>query len=169
MTPILQDVHATIARGGPVVWAILALSLLLYTGCFGLLIHLRRTGRGFCIAPPPTGDLRSLRQQLASLDDGFERQRSLLGAMIAAAPLLGLLGTVTGMIRTFQVLAAGGAAQQSGGLAEGISQALIATAAGLSVAIPAMLLLHVAHLQWQRVHQVFAGMEREAMEGRPHV
>ncbi len=52
------------------------------------------------------------------------------------APLLGLLGTVFGMIEAFRGLEAAGAASQSGSLAGGIWEALLTTAAGLSVAIP---------------------------------
>jgi biopolymer transport protein ExbB len=54
----------------------------------------------------------------------------------AASTLLGLLGTVLGMITTFRALTAGGASVATGDLAGGISQALITTQAGLVVALP---------------------------------
>lgn len=65
----------------------------------------------------------------------LRRDLVILSALISAAPLLGLLGTVWGMIRTFQVLGlkTGGT---SGLMAAGISQALITTQFGLVVALP---------------------------------
>ena len=67
----------------------------------------------------------------------MERNVPILGTIASIAPLLGLLGTVGGMILTFQVISEEGAANV-GSLAEGISQALITTFAGLSVGIPAV-------------------------------
>ena len=55
------------------------------------------------------------------------------------APLAGLLGTVAGMIETFDSLGSMSLFSQSGGVAGGISQALISTQMGLAVAIPGLL------------------------------
>ncbi len=63
----------------------------------------------------------------------------LLGVIVRAAPLLGLLGTVLGMINTFSRLAAAQGGVDLMVLAEGIWQALLTTAAGLTIAIPALL------------------------------
>lgn len=60
------------------------------------------------------------------------------------SPLLGLMGTVTGMIKAFNVVAASGALGRTELLAAGISEALLTTAFGLIVAIPAMLVYHYA-------------------------
>jgi len=65
---------------------------------------------------------------------GLDRSHILLGALTVAAPLLGLLGTVTGMIRTFR--AVGGSGDLASGVASGVSSALITTEFGLMVAIP---------------------------------
>ncbi|SFB83281.1 biopolymer transport protein ExbB [Marinospirillum celere] len=68
----------------------------------------------------------------------LEKYLSPLGSIAAITPLLGLLGTVVGMIDVFQQLdLAAGNAQQ---LAAGISMALITTAAGLTIAIPALVM-----------------------------
>ena len=67
----------------------------------------------------------------------MERYIPILGTIASIAPLLGLLGTVGGMILTFQVIEQHGATD-IGNLAGGISQALITTFAGLSVGIPAL-------------------------------
>ncbi len=67
----------------------------------------------------------------------MERYVPVLGTIASIAPLLGLLGTVGGMIVTFQVIEQQGVGEVAA-LAGGISQALITTFAGLSVGIPAV-------------------------------
>ncbi len=67
----------------------------------------------------------------------LERYLNTLGTIAAIAPLLGLLGTVVGMIKVFAEIMAQGTGNASA-LAGGISEALITTAAGLTVAIPAL-------------------------------
>ncbi len=62
-----------------------------------------------------------------------------LGVIADVAPLLGLLGTVTGMIKAFEVVAQEGGLGKAEMLAEGISEALLTTAFGLCVAVPALL------------------------------
>ena len=62
-----------------------------------------------------------------------------LGIVADAAPLLGLMGTVLGMIKAFEVVAKTGALGRAELLAEGIGEALLTTAFGLSVGIPAMI------------------------------
>lgn len=69
----------------------------------------------------------------------LERFIPVLGTIASIAPLLGLLGTVLGMIITFQAIQAQGGQADVGALAGGISQALITTFAGLSVGIPAVM------------------------------
>jgi len=73
------------------------------------------------------------RQEVAHL----ERYIGVLGVIAAISPLLGLLGTVIGMIEVFQVISVEGVGKADV-LAGGISKALNTTAAGLSVAIPAL-------------------------------
>ena len=68
----------------------------------------------------------------------LERYLSTLGTIAAITPLMGLLGTVIGMIKVFAAIMAEGVGNP-GVLAGGISEALITTAAGLSVAIPALI------------------------------
>ncbi|MGF1532031.1 MAG: MotA/TolQ/ExbB proton channel family protein [Puniceicoccaceae bacterium] len=75
----------------------------------------------------------------------LERGLAILSITAATAPLLGLLGTVTGIIQTFQVIAASGAADPQG-LSGGISEALVSTEVGLVVAIPAL----IAHAFFSR-------------------
>jgi len=69
----------------------------------------------------------------------MERHLPALGTISHIAPLLGLLGTVTGNIRAFGVLGKFGAVGDPGLLAKGIAEALLTTAAGIIVAIPAVI------------------------------
>ncbi len=69
---------------------------------------------------------------------GLERGLGVLETIAAITPILGLLGTVIGMIKVFQVISVQGVGEASA-LSGGISEALITTAAGLSVAIPALI------------------------------
>jgi len=71
----------------------------------------------------------------------LERYLNVIGTIASIATLLGLLGTVTGMIKTFNVLAVKGLAEPAD-VAGGISEALITTAAGLIVAIPSLVMYH---------------------------
>jgi len=68
----------------------------------------------------------------------LERGLAVLGSIANVAPLMGFLGTVTGMIKSFGVLAEQGLKNPEK-VAEGISEALITTATGLAIAIPAAL------------------------------
>lgn len=67
----------------------------------------------------------------------LEKYISVLSTVASISPLLGLLGTVSGMIKTFNVISYYGVGNP-GTLAAGISEALLTTAAGLSVAIPTL-------------------------------
>ncbi len=89
----------------------------------------------------------------------LERYLNTLGTIASISPLLGLLGTVTGMIRTFSALTAGGAGDPAA-LAGGISEALITTAAGLMVAIPALICYRYLR---GRVDVLVVQMEKEAI------
>lgn len=88
----------------------------------------------------------------------FERYLSTLGTIAAVSPLLGLLGTVIGMIDVFNAVMLQGTGNTAV-LAGGISKALITTAAGLTVAIPA---LFFHRFLVRRVDELVVAMEQEA-------
>jgi biopolymer transport protein ExbB len=90
----------------------------------------------------------------------MERFLDALGTISTITPLLGLLGTVIGMIRVFTAITVVGVGDPAQ-LAGGISEALITTAAGLSVAIPS-LIFH-RHLK-RRIDELVVAMEQEAMK-----
>lgn len=89
--------------------------------------------------------------------DELEGRMALLGTIAAAAPFVGLLGTVIGIIRAFHSIAlntGGGIVSVAGG----ISEALVATAAGLAVAIPASMAYNYFTHQGNRTAKA-AGLE----------
>jgi len=121
--------------------------------------------------PPPWHWQHALRQDFAKLrcrDDevnhalmatlgntccqSMAKGVSTIALLAAAAPLLGLLGTVTGMISTFTIIAEFGTGNARG-LAEGISQALITTQGGLLVAIPGYIAVNMLQRRISNLHQ----------------
>jgi len=89
----------------------------------------------------------------------LERYLNTLGTIAAISPLLGLLGTVIGMIQVFSTITTQGVGNPAA-LAGGISQALITTAAGMSVAIPALM----AYRYFRgKVNMLVIRMEQQAL------
>jgi len=90
----------------------------------------------------------------------FERFLNALGTIAGMSPLMGLLGTVLGMIRTFNSITSQGIGNPST-LASGIAEALVATAAGLIVAIPSLI-----GYRWLRryIDNLVVEMEKEAIK-----
>jgi biopolymer transport protein ExbB len=90
----------------------------------------------------------------------LERYLNTLGTIAVISPLLGLLGTVIGMIKVFSVITDVGVGNP-GELAGGISQALITTAAGLTVAIPSV----IFHRYFRgKVNELVVDMEEESLK-----
>ena len=78
---------------------------------------------------------RAANQEMQRFSQGLPT----LDTCITAAPLLGLLGTVTGMMNTFGALSGGDIASAAGQITGGVAEALIATACGLAIAITGLL------------------------------
>lgn len=102
----------------------------------------------------------SIQEAASHVVHDLERYLNSLGTIAAVTPLLGLLGTVMGMIKVFAEIMAQGTGNASV-LAGGISEALITTAAGLSVAIPAL----VMHRYFVgRIDEIVIGLEQETIK-----
>lgn len=116
----------------PIVWAILVLALCCFVLEFRLLLDLRS---------------RRWHQQLGMW-------LSVLPVLLGALPLLGLLGTIAGLLTTFRSMALSGSLDQQTLLGSGIADALITTQLGLLMAIPGLLLLAVlrrCHRAWSEL------------------
>lgn len=102
----------------------------------------------------------SIREAASHVIHQLERYLNTLGTVAAVTPLMGLLGTVLGMISVFTEITTYGTGN-AGALAGGISEALITTAAGLAVAIPSL----VMHRHYtSRIESIVVDLEREAIK-----
>ncbi|QDU66090.1 MotA/TolQ/ExbB proton channel family protein [Engelhardtia mirabilis] len=153
-------------QGGLAMIAIAVIALVMFA--MGVHVHLRLEETGFQSVPErtwrdwidhpaqrrgPIGDLLDLVTGGSSIEETavffkhmratetipFERDLKVMKICVSAAPLVGLLGTVTGMLSTFGALSSGGGGDKTMGMvAAGISEALITTETGLVIALPGL-------------------------------
>jgi biopolymer transport protein ExbB len=125
----------------------------------------RRAG---VLAPTEEDRTAAIDETLYDYHRECEQYSSVVKTIVMIAPLAGLLGTVTGMIETFDALGDMSLFSQSGGIAGGISQALISTQMGLAVAIPGLvagrLLDRRAEAVQDRLEQVRADVTTDRQE-----
>jgi biopolymer transport protein ExbB len=95
----------------------------------------------------------------AALLPAYQRQMSMLGTFVAAAPLVGLLGTVFGMLVTFKILASGGGGDITQDLAQGIKQALYPPQVGLCISLPGLILARFIKRQLVELDAFLAQLE----------
>ena len=112
------------------------------------------------------------------IDDKFfdyevaiKKYSKMVMTLVAIAPLVGLLGTVIGMIETFDSLASASLFSQSGGIAGGISQALFTTQLGLVVAVPGVIIgrlldrrSYVIELELEQIKDILCVEKKEDHE-----
>lgn len=147
MTFILSISHAIqdfIDQGGPVLWVIFAVSLLLWMLILERVWFMRitwpRRARKLVAGWDARNDCRSWRARKireANVSEGNMELHALLPliqVLVALCPLLGLLGTVLGMIGVFEVIAVSGN-DDAQAMARGVYRATIPTMAGLVVAL----------------------------------
>lgn len=102
----------------------------------------------------------SIEEAAAQVVHEMQHYLNTLGTVAAVTPLLGLLGTVIGMIKVFSEIMVQGTGNASV-LAGGISEALVTTASGLAVAIPALIMHRFFE---RRVQSIVVTLEREAVK-----
>lgn len=172
---LLQEAESIWVSGG---WAMIPLTInaiLLFAIGFRLWLRLRSRGRGapeakwrrwldraderrgtvgrlidFVMDATDLKDMTVRFAELHSTELGpFDRDLKFMRRTVSTAPLLGLLGTVTGMLSTFGALASGSGGEKTMSLvASGISEALITTETGLVIALPGLFFQY--HLARQR-------------------
>lgn len=144
-----------IAEGGPVLVAIAALSVMAWTlvcHCWlrsSWLLKQKETQ-----IPDSTSELGYLKRYAG----GLEQTLTVVAVMASVLPMLGLLGTVWGMLVTFEVIQQYGTGQPRL-LARGIGQALLTTQAGLWAALP---ILGLHHILQSRVHRLQRDPDRHS-------
>ena len=164
MNNLLDFAYRLLNSGGLVIAALLLVSLVMWTLILYRLLILGSLGGGKKIRQSmardfsgrQTGDCRLDRKiadelvqtTLLPLDRGL----CAIGVLAAIAPLLGLLGTVLGMISTFDVITLYGTGNARA-LSSGISKALVTTQAGLLVAIPGLYMQGVLSRMAERLAQ----------------
>jgi biopolymer transport protein ExbB len=89
----------------------------------------------------------------------IDRRSRFVTTMVAAAPLLGLLGTVLGMLQTFFGISTSGGSEAAGVVASGISEALVTTQTGLMIALPGLFLLMLIRHQRNDLEASLARLE----------
>lgn len=156
-----------VEQGGPVMYVIILLAVLLYSQCAKLMISLAVARRS--LGKPDSVSLEHVplleaRQEELAVD--FRNRRVMITAMVSAAPLLGLLGTVSGMARTFEGLSNQTGQRSMGDLAGGISEVLVATESGLAVAIPALAVVYLAHREIDKQQMTLNRLKEEAWRRR---
>jgi biopolymer transport protein ExbB len=173
--------------GGWVMLPLFALALLLYAQSFQLVMYLRRTdigsdaemhwwewvrspgqaqGRVAEIIRYTQSDTSSAKQVRNRFEEIrlalvglIDRRARFVGTLVSAAPLLGLLGTVLGMLQTFLAISTGGGAETADVVAGGIAEALVTTEAGLMVALPGLFVVMIIHRQRHRLEAQLARLE----------
>ena len=108
--------------------------------------------RGLTLRDARLPDLRRrLDDAFADFDRDIRRHAILIGSLVGIAPMLGLLGTVMGMIVTFESLGDMTLFSQSGGIASGIATALFTTQMGLVVAVPGLIARSILERRAQKL------------------
>lgn len=114
-------------------------------------------------------DLTRVAQRIGSTElQRMERGFRTLGILGNTAPLLGLLGTIIGMIKAFMVIEQAGGRVDAQALAGGIWEAMLTTGVGLAVAIPVLLMLHMLEGMADRRAQSMRSCASLLLEQLPH-
>ncbi len=142
---MFEQIFMKVNSGGPVMWLLLILSFIIWSLMYRYLGLLEETNEdGFYMKQSEALKKAAKDKALVLLDIINERisvDERIIVSLIAVAPLLGLLGTVGGMIETFASLETMEMFKPGGGIADGISQALLTTQLGLIVAVPSLMAL----------------------------
>lgn len=103
-----------------------------------------------------------VRMALLSLID---RRVHFVKTLVAAAPLLGLLGTVLGMLQTFFGISTSGGGETAGVVASGISEALVTTQTGLTIALPGLFIVMIIQRKRRTLETQLARLESLTLSG----
>ncbi len=110
-------------------------------------------------------DIALFFEELRTIEiEPFQRDLRVMKVCVSAAPLLGLLGTVTGMLTTFNALSTGsGGDQTMAMIAGGISEALITTETGLAIALPGLFFWYMLSQRYERYRTFLSQLETACM------
>ena len=148
---MLEGLAALFRDGGFTLPPLLAMALLLWYSLGTRFAAIREVAA--------SADKGLNKDQVAEFKETLKIGAAPVAAVVLTAPLVGLLGTVTGMIETFDSLATMELFSRSGGVAGGISEALLSTQVGLVVAIPGAI---VGRLLTRRADKLDEGLRAVA-------
>ena len=169
MKTLLLEAWQTVQEGGLVMLALVVLSILLYRSAFGTLLFVRRFSSEQATQRfEPGADKVEVEfayaQTRRELGELVSRQVAYIAMLAAAAPLLGLLGTVIGMLDTFESLSQR-VQETTSQVSSGVRFALVTTQAGLTVAIPAIFVIQWIRREAQKRQSELAHAEFVAVHG----
>lgn len=152
---LTEGLSVLMDKGGMVMWAILGATVIMWTLVIERLYYIYRVfpedRTGFIQSWNARHEHKSWRARkirealIAEADGRLHRGLSLMRSLAAVLPMLGLLGTISGMMNTFDVMSVYGTGNARG-MASGISQALITTMAGLVTALSGLYFIyHLGH------------------------
>lgn len=183
---LLEEALKIWLSGGWAMIGIASIAILMFA--LGINVYLRLSGKGFTMREKkwrrwidhpeqrkgPVGEMLDFVTGSNSLKDTsiffeelrateiapFERDLRVMKICVSAAPLLGLLGTVTGMLATFAALSTGAGGEKTMGLvADGISEALVTTETGLLIALPGLFFQYQLVRKLERYKAFLAHLE----------
>ena len=134
----IRKVWEIVVSGGPVMLALLLLAILLYWNVTSLFFFIHGLKVSTDLQSQTGQDARTRAAVIEfkeKLNNIVSSQLKYANVLIVAAPLLGLLGTVIGMLDTFKGIGADGGEDTTKAVADGVKVALITTQTGLSIAI----------------------------------
>ena len=187
MVVSLQKIFEIWLSGGWVMVPLFLLSFLLYTQAFRLVLSIKDTklpsndefawrewvltpekAKGkikeiICYTQENTRSIEYVRKRFDEIRitqlAAIEQQLKFVKCLVAAAPLLGLLGTVLGMLQTFFGIATSGGVETAAVVASGISEALVTTETGLTIALPALFMVMFIQRQTHQEEAKLARLE----------
>ncbi len=169
---IISEIQLLVQQGGPVLWVMIGLSVILYGLIYSTWRGLRALKSELAQLVSEridAGDVRAVECDIAIFEMSrfawVKRRLPMIAVLVAAAPLAGLLGTVFGMFVTFNGMASDRVSQPIDGISVGISAAMVTTQVGLFMAIPgavflALLRSQVSHLQSGLEQKMYREMVR---------
>ena len=183
----LQKIFEIWLSGGWVMIPLFLLSFLLYTQAFRLVLSIKdnklpsneefawrewvltpEKAKGkikeiICFTQENTRSIEYVRKQFDEIRitqlATIQQQLKFVKCLVAAAPLIGLLGTVLGMLQTFFGIATSGGVETAAVVASGISEALVTTETGLTIALPALFMVMFIQRQTHQEEAKLARLE----------
>ncbi len=163
--PEISKLWETVVSGGPIMIPLALLSFMLYRNALGLYsfisnVRIQEEFEHFAV----THDRETVIAFRDKLRDLLATQQKYANVLIVAAPLLGLLGTVIGMLDTFKGIGAESGLDTTQAVADGVKVALITTQTGLMIAIIGLFFTQLISRAYRKKELLLVELELKAMK-----